>query len=773
MSTDLAPAQQAPPTPAEIARALFRPQNPAVKLGDRISQMQRDGRRIVASERARWQRNREMYRGNQYLSPTLSPGTGQLHRLAPTEQLPSGSKRETVNRLRRFTDGRVAMLAGRRPPSRVQPKSGERKDTDAARMAQEIVEWEWTNSQGLDIGGHLYRLNLYAEQDGIAWSNCRFDRSAGPVLQTPLKPGRTGWEPITEPGELEALQAQDPLGQSLWRNGPWQVGEVRLRVVRCGALSVDPNMVDHPNQLNWIIESRRRLISELETETGLPVRDMLKTYRKPAQAGGRGAVQSVAAEDADGFDRKLNDELEVMVHELFIKPMGASSEWPMGAHLMWCHEAPDEPLLAEPWQRPDGGARRLPYYPYVPMPDGGHILRSKGLVDELIPMQQAYNRWVSRYSMWLDLASAPPIVLTGGSLRSGAVFNDKRVVHVNPGAAPPQFMNVPPDPGAHIRNMLAFIEDAMADVAVQSEATRGQAPNNRDWSSTSLNTLIQQDEQQLGGLESQFKGVAEWVVNAVLECIRDNYVVERMLDLPGAENENSFRAFTGAMLTGASRWKITGPVMPKTRAERVQMLMGFMQVAGPRFDPTQFAAEIIEGDVESVVSRTKGDTERQARETNMMLEYAQHPQVAEVWKTFTEMRDQYAMMLAQLASEMQARSQELGEAPVAPEGVLASVGINPPRVLDLVRDLGLPVPEIEASDIAAMHLAEIKKLVDSNSWDGLHPLVKQAIREHRNDHLGSMGIARQIGAMASQSPAQMQGTPGAQPPTNAEMEPPT
>jgi hypothetical protein len=97
-------------------------------------------------------------------------------------------------------------------------------------------------------------------------------------------------------------------------------------------------------------------------------------------------------------------------------------------------------------------------------------------------------------------------------------------------------------------------------------------------------------------------------------------------------------------------------------------------------------------------------------------------------------------------------------------------GASDPRVLDLVRDLGLPVPEIEASDIAAMHLAEIKKLVDSNSWDGLHPLVKQAIREHRNEHLDSM--ARQIGAMASQSPAQIQGTPGAQPPQNAEMESP-
>lgn len=759
---------QAPMTPAaQAAMMLYRPRSGSVSIGARLRQMHREGRGVITSQRGRWQYNSEMYRGNQWLTPPVAGGSGQLHRLAPTEQLPGAHKRDTVNLLRGYTDGRVAMLAGKRPPSRVEPISSSRQDADACRLAQTIIDWEWDNEEGLNIGRHMRRMALAAERDGIAWSCVMFNRAAGPQVPMMLERAGNGWQPVTEAARMKALEQQDPLGESLWKLGPWTVGEMSLRVVRSGALSVDPAMDDDYKSCKWIIENRVRSIAELEQETGLPVADILK---KSGPKAGQAARVPENAQGADGYDRKVDVDRETLVCELFHTAGGEGSEFPMGAHLIWCHDAPDQLLVAEPWIDGQGRPRPLPYYPYTPRPDGGNMIRCRGIVDELAPLQRQYNRWMSRYSMWLDLASAPPLVLTGGGgIRSGSIFSDKRIVHVNPGAAPPMFMPVPSDPAAHLQNMLAMLEDKMAEVAVQSEATRGNAPNNRDWSSTSLNTLIAQDEAQLSGTEGEFKAMAQWTVTRLLEGIAEFYVVPRQIRIAGAD-DLALRAFRGSMIRGAQRWKITGPIMPKTRAERLQMLGAFMQFSGGRFDPTPYAAEIIDGDVETIVTKERGATDRQARENALVYSYAMHPEIDRAWMAFTDMRDEYARLLQEAQIEIQARTAEMGEAPMDASGFLASLGVNPPRVLDLVRFMGMRAPEVLETDPHHMHVAEIRAATEEDSYDSLHPFVQQALREHLHDHIGA--LSRNAMAMASQSPPMLQGKPGAQPPTNSETEAP-
>jgi hypothetical protein len=317
--------------------------------------------------------------------------------------------------------------------------------------------------------------------------------------------------------------------------------------------------------------------------------------------------------------------------------------------------------------------------------------------------------------------------------------------------------------------MLSLLESKMAELSVQSEATRGNAPNNRDWSSTSLNTLIAQDESQLAGTEAEFKAVAQWTVTALLEGIAEFYVVPRQITIPGVDDK-SLAAFRGSMIRGGERWKITGPIMPKSRQERLQMLAQFLQLAGPRFDPTPFAAEIIDGDVETIVSKERGSTERQARENALVLSYAMHPEVDRVWMVFEQARNMYSMMLQQVAAELAARQQELMEPQMTPEAYLAQAGVRAPRVLDFMRDVGMQIPEVLETDSDPMHVAEIKAFTEEDGFDSLHPLVRQCIREHLHDHLAKSG--RMAAAMAAQSPPMLQGKPGAQPPQNTEMEAP-
>jgi hypothetical protein len=736
-------------------------------LAARLDSMLHEGRRRIARERFRWQRNREAYRGNTYLQPhALSRGTGQLHRLAPGDLLPSGRRRDSLNKMRQMIDGRVAMYTRQKPPHEVDAASRERAAVDGARVATRYVDFQWDNVKGWNIAGSNRTIALYAEQDGIAFRFVTYDRSAGDVVREVLAPNpETGeLEPVEDRKRLEALMEQDPEGGRLWQARYYPVGEVKLRAVRAGTLAIDPNWTaaDDWTACQWVIESRRRTIVELEREIGEPLDAVIDrsnealSKRQTRRTGG-----TVENEDGSG-ERSIDPQREVFVHELYHVATGETGEFPMGAHVVWIQDAAGAPIIAEPWVWPDGRPRGLPCRPYIPRPDGGHPLGTMGTADELIPVQRQIDRRFSQYGEWLDLAARPPLVMVGGTLRSRSVYNADRVVYVNPGFERPFFLQVPPDPGIALLQMLQMLFQEMGELAIQSSAVRGQEIPGVE-AAAAYNALALRSEGQLGGTESEFQENVQWTVSEALLNVHYFFTIKRKVEMPGMDDQAEFQAFKNTSIHGATSYRIKGSVLPKNKAAQQQMLLQFMQYAGPRFDPTPFAAEILEGDVETIVSMERAQGRKQESENLMLAALGALPEAQKVWDTFTAMRDAYIEAYTAIAQRMARAAHETGQAPTMnPQQVMRLIGPPPPRILDILARAGHKVPRVAVSDRDHMHVRSLELWMTNDGFPEEHPLVQQAALEHLNEHLDQQ--ARRTAAIAMQSPQMADATPGAQPP---------
>lgn len=748
------------------------PGNSPTPLGARLEQMLTDGRRVIVQEKHRCQINREAYRGNAYLAPlSMVKGSGNVHRLAPTGLLPSGQRRDSVNRLRQMLDGRVAMYTRQKPAHEVIPASREKSAVDGARIASRFVDFQWDNVQGWNVAEYGRRGALWAEQDGLSFGCVTYDRSRGAVCKEMLVPGPDGqFHPIAELVEedelrdkIEELRESDPDGGELWQEQLYPVGEIVLRNVRAGALAFDPNMISDWRDCGWIIEGRRRKIADLEREVGRPLMDLIRlsdtslgrTTRKRSSG-------SVSPEDGTGETKTIDLKREVMVYEMFAVATGLTGEWPAGAHILWAEDAPGSPIEMEPWLWPDGTPRGLPYHPFVPRPDGGHLLRTLGTSDELLPVQRMLNRRWSQYGEWLDLVSRPLLLMVGGSLRSKSVFNQERVVHVTPGFEAPRFMQVPPDPGPALLQSITLIVQEMSELAIQSGPVRGQAVPNID-SGVAYNSLVQQGEGQIAGTEAEFTGWLQWTVCEALKNVYYFYSITRQVEMPGVDDAAAFQNFRGSMLGGSTTWRITSSVLPKNKAAQNAMLIQFMQYAGPRFDPTPYAAEILEGDVESLISMERAQGRKQESENDTLFGFETLPEIDKVWQVFTYIRDAYMQAYTALGEQMQSTAMDTGQAPqMNPQQVMQSLGPPPPTVTNLLLSAGHRVPQVAIVDRDALHIRSLEFAMIDDGFKAHHPLVQQLFTEHLNAHLQQAG--RRAAAIAMQSQQMAGATPGAQPP---------
>jgi hypothetical protein len=590
-----------------------------------------------------------------------------------------------------------------------------------------------------NLQAHFRRLALAAEIDGVCFQAVIFDPMAGDKASVSFTPDG---QPITDRSQLEALQQEDPQGGTLWQQREIPLGEVVFRVVRCGALSIDPLAEERFDDARWIIESRVVSRAEVEQQAGMKLEDLIRS--STAQMGttlpsGQTDVGSVSVEAADGPDRILSKDDAVLVHELFHRPGG---DWPQGAHIRWADRAPARPLITEPWDD------ELPYRPYTPKPDGGHFLRSKGTVDDLAPVQARLNRTLSQIGEWLDRVARPVLVLQGGGLSADTpfVFNEEGYVKTQPGFAPPAFMTAPSEPVAVLTQHFNWLIEQMAEIAVVSDASRGTPPGQGVDAAVSLNFLAQSNEQQLSGPAAEFVDAMEWAVSRALYLVERHYQIPRMVAAPGVDDAAEFEAFTGAALKGCNRFRVTGSILPRQRAAQVQTLLAAAQYSAGRFDLTPWMSDLVEGNLDEFVNHERAQHQRQKRENHRMAALARMPNADELWQHFGEMQQGYKQAVAQMAALPQIPGMP-GAPMIPPEQQLAAKNIHPPALTDLLPAGMLPV--VEEFDDAAQHLRTLDDWRVSDGFDAIHPLVKQAAHEHAQAHLAQM--ASKVSAMAAQT----------------------
>jgi hypothetical protein len=715
-----------------------------------LMQMVSQGRALAKMERNRWQQNRFMYRGEQWMRARPGAGfsSGRLELLMDT---PRGRRRDTFNRLRQMTDGRVSLLTAQRPPYEVIPLSREQNSIDAARQASKLIASKW-DEKGWNVGGAIRDMVLNGEIDGVSYLHVFFDPDCGDVSHIPFT---AEGQPVSSREQFEALSQQDPEGKTLWQYRPMKLGEVSWRVVRPGAISVDPSAQKWID-CRWIIESRVFPRSVVEQQIGRKVDDILKESSERGASSGSSAMQraDIAApinleDDGTATGRVVPGRDEFLVHEAYIKP---GSEWPKGAHIRWLDRAPNVPILIEDYME-----YSLPFRPFNPKPDGGHFVRCRGTVDELRPIQTRFNRILSLLHEWLERVARPPMIVPIGSVRNQEIYNDKGIIEVHP-IGDPHFMPTPSEPVAMLTQHLQWCVQQMAEIANQSDAVRGFSPGQGVESAIGIQTLAQNSETQLSGTASQVATAIEWGLSRSLKLVSKNYVMPRLISSAGVDDTSELRAFVGSQIKGAEDVRITASILPKSRALQFQTLMQLAPLVGQDIRP--HVARFVEGSYDEFITGELAQRNRQKRENSSIAALAQFPQKDQVYQDFLGLQSKYMEAVQVAVSQGQDPMQMLGAA-----------GINPPQILNMLRDAGVQIPMVEDYDDHAQHLRTLDDWRLSDGFDAVHPMVKQAAREHAEQH--KKMLTQTLTSIGQQMPQpDQQNAGGSQPAPKGQPSPP-
>lgn len=717
-------------------------------LAATLSMLIREGRELAQPQRQRWMENRAFYRGDQWLQ--YHPASAAM-RLAPTDTGVRGARRrDTINRLRPFVDARLALYAVERPPFEVIPPDSSQQAVDGAHQAEKFLSAQW-GANGWNIKGRIPELALAGEIDGVAFLCVEWDSTKGPESNIPFVVTEQG--PVTDPADVAALKEQDPHGGTLWREvtPSTPMGDVNFRVVRAGAMSVDPLCGSQFEDAYWCCESRVISKAQAQEIAGKSWTDIMRTSDgvmgiTDRDYGAVGMGVDVDTGDVVSTQRRRD---AVTVHMFYHRPGG---DFPRGLRCIWFEQAPGDPAVLTEWNDD------LPYRAFTPRPDGGNVFSCRGTVDDLKPIQRRFNRVLSLLHEWLDRVARPPIGIYRGSLASNDIYNERGFFELNPGFGEPSYMTAPTEPVAVLTQNLGWMVGEMAQVASITDAVRGEVSGTRE-AASSIQLRIQQTEQQLAGSTAELVGIYEWGCSRALQLVARNYILPRAVVAPGSADSLEFQAFVGEMLGGAYRFKVVGSIQPATRAAEMQGLLQFAPIIGDAIRP--WVSSLISGDTTDFKRADEAQRKRQQRKNRMLAALGANETAQQVFTGFEELRRKYAEALQTAATQLANQPPPPasvgpdgmpvpGPPPMSPQSVLEARGITPPRLLDMLSQANIPVPVVEVQDDPIQQLAILRLWMVSEGFERMHPMVHQCARELTDALTGKM--TEQLQAMGQQDP---------------------
>jgi hypothetical protein len=232
----------------------------------------------------------------------------------------------------------------------------------------------------------------------------------------------------------------------------------------------------------------------------------------------------------------------------------------------------------------------------------------------------------------------------------------------------------------------------------------------------------------------------------------------RLVSSAGVDDTSELRAFVGSQIKGAEDVKITASILPKSRALQFQTLMQLAPLVGQDIRP--HVARFMEGSYDEFITAETAQRNRQKRENSALAALATYPQRDQVYKDFIQLQSKY-MEAVQIAISQ-------GQDPMQ---TLMASGIQPPQVLNMLRDAGVAIPTVEDYDDHAQHMRMLDDWRLSDGYDAVHPLVKQAAREHADQH--KKALAQTMLSIGAQQPMPQPGQQqGSQPAPKGQPSPP-
>lgn len=218
----------------------------------------------------------------------------------------------------------------------------------------------------------------------------------------------------------------------------------------------------------------------------------------------------------------------------------------------------------------------------------GGKLYSESIITHVRPMQDQYNRLITRRAMWANALLAGKYVAARGHGLSQEALNDTTEVveydHV-PGATPPTAMSIPNIPQYAYTEELS-LEQMINDVMGINEVSKGQLPA-AGLPAIGMQLLTEQDDTRIGIMAERHEYSWAKVGRIILKFAEEYYVGKRILKEVGRGDKYLVKQFTGKELLGNNDVTvIRGSTLPGSKTLRRQEVINIFQM-GLLGDPAE------------------------------------------------------------------------------------------------------------------------------------------------------------------------------------------
>lgn len=513
------------------------------------------------------------------------------------------------NRIQPIVRTEIAKMTKTRPVFVGVPKSADDADIAAARLAEQLLEYEWKH---LGLLRKLRAALLWSRVCGAGFWKVTWDSQLGDgtdvLVDTAGRPIKDSYGAPMRPNKLAELPEgyAEQQGISTKRVA---MGDLRVDVRTPFEMYVDPLCGEGGlDEADWVIEeavySKRYVyehypqaaVLELQADSD-SIAGITESRMPGTAAAGDGNPQGICLR-------------EYWCRPTSTEPDGRRIVWTKGGQIL------HDDVNPYPW---------LPYVMFRGVPVPGRFWPGS-VTEQLISPQAELNKRKSQIAENAERIGNPPLMKSSFNADfdwqglPGEVLEFQDVG--SPGSIP-QFLDVPEVPG-YIREDIDRIEQSIREISGQHEVTSGAVPAGVT-AASAINLLQEADDTRLGpdiaDMEDALAGAGQRIVYLIARFFTD----QRVVRIAGSDGRWEFRLYRKGMLPDDQGIHVqAGSGLPQSKAVKtaaIQEVLNMLVQSGVKLserDLRQVLQEYEVGGLEKFFA-TIGDDEREIARENQSL----------------------------------------------------------------------------------------------------------------------------------------------------------
>lgn len=435
-----------------------------------------------------------------------------------------------VNKILPTVQNRLARLCKNPPRYDVRPKSSDVSDKDACQLSLQVLNMVFDTQK---VNRKRIPLMMWVQQCGHGYAKVSFDDQLGnPVI-----------DPITGGTKYE--------------------GDIRIDVASAFEIFPDP-LAKELDEAAWIVQAKVRKLDYFKThypDRGHLVKEE-NAWLLSAQYEARINQLNNQGPSTSGVQNALkNAAIELSYYER------RSEKHPSGRMIISANG-----VLLKDDELPVG---EIPFAKFDDVVVAGKYY-SESLITHLRPIQDQYNRTISKRAEWTNKLLAGKYIAAKGHGMRQETLNDQSgecvTYNAVPNCPPPMAMQIPVIP-AYAYTEEERLDGMINDISGIGEVSRGQLPS-AGIPAIGMQILIEQDDTRIGVTVEQHEEAWALVGRLVLLYAEAFYETDRLLKISGKTGEYTIKKFKGADIRGNNDVIVErGSTLPGSKALDRQDIM--------------------------------------------------------------------------------------------------------------------------------------------------------------------------------------------------------